>query len=269
MLAFTVSVMLGSCKKDKENDNSRSDNSCQVVKLVDKGYFFDYDKDTFNFSYNSNGSISKVSSPTKSWIFSYEANKMLVSYDNTGYSPYSGLLTYNYNSNNQIINIKNSQSSPDWSEDIEITYDNNRITKIRTDYDNITDIFTYNANGDIEKIVEQWDLSSDVTEYKITYKEEKYNDPMIFELTFPSLVDGPGSYFLKYLLADYLGGKEKRLIDKIVKKFENQGYPSYTTTSSYSYLKDEKGKIIKIINDSSRSDINNPNPVFDLEYNCK
>lgn len=265
LLAFTATMMLSACKKDKGNDDMNS--SCQVVKFSESrsgiggasilgGYL---SGEATTVSYNSDGSLAKISDPYETRVFAYETDKMLASYDikrQSGNNE-SGLLTYNYNSNKQIINVKSSRSSSDWSEDIEVTYSNNRITKVRTDYDNMSQSFTYNSNGEIEKIVEGF-LSS-TSEYLITYKDEKYTNPLIFELTFPLLVDGQGCTFLKYLLYNNLGNKERRLIDKITK-----GHKVY----NYTYLKDERGNITKIIVELS-GDIYKEMSSFDLEYNCK
>src|SRR5690606_23218939 len=111
-----------------------------------------------------------------------------------------------------------------------------------TSIDNISSTFTYNSDNDVVKINEKWG-DEEHEEAVITYKDEKYSDPLLFELIFPGMIDGFAREFIKYNLSDYFGSKEKRLIEKIVYTGKN-GRDYLNRTETYSYLKDDKGRII-------------------------
>lgn len=250
MLALTASVLLGACKKDKEDSNPA--NRCQILKFTPAGNL-DYSPTEHTITYNTNGKIAGIYNAEQSRIFSYESDKMTVGVDA------NLLLTYNYNSSKQIISAK---SSSQWPENVTISYNDSKISKILTSVDDISSTFTY-SNNEVVKIIEKWG-DRESFETIITYKDEKYTNPLIFELTFPSMIDGAIRSFIKYNLADSFGGKEKRLIDK-VEYIGKNGWNSYTNT--YSYLKDDKGNITKI-SIITTTGIGYTSGTFTLEYNC-
>lgn len=149
MLALTASVMLGACKKDKDDSNPA--NGCQIVKFTPSGNH-DYSETEYTISYNSNGKIASINNAetnssidARSRIFSYESDKMLVSADNL-------LLTNNYNSSNLINSITtNSQ----WAENVSVNYTDNKVSNIITSIDDISSTFTY-SNNEVVKILEKW-----------------------------------------------------------------------------------------------------------------
>lgn len=77
------------------------------------------------------------------------------------------------------------------------------------------------------------------------------------------MIDGDIRHFIRYNLANSFGGTEKRLIDKV--EYIGKGDSnSNTRTDTYSYLKDDKGKVIQIIITSTGYSTRS----FTLEYNC-
>ncbi|QEK52821.1 hypothetical protein FYC62_14975 [Pedobacter aquae] len=248
LLMLTASALLGACKKDKDDSNPA--NGCKIVKFTPSGGH-DYVNSEYLITYNSDGKISTITNADETRRFSYESSKMLVSVDNL-------LITYNYNSPNQINSIiTNSQ----WPENVSVTYADNKVSKILTSVDDISSTFTYSSN-EVVKILEKWG-DTDTEEALITYKEEKYSNPLIFELIFPSMIDGDIRNFIRYNLSNSFGASEKRLIDKI--EYIGKGDRSYNTrTDTYSYLKDDKGNIIQIIITSTSYTTRS----FTLEYSC-
>ncbi len=250
LLIFTVSVIISACKKDS---NSHAEYPCQITKFnrMDTGYG-DYDQGDYDLSYNSEGNLDKITSSSGTRSLFYEEAKTMVTYGN------NNILTYAQNIKNQINYITTNKGS----EKVYVSYENDRISKIRTTIDNITENFTYNKNGDIEKVVHTWDLDKEPSEYTISYKDEKYTNPLIFELTFPNLINGDARHFLKYILSNNFGGKEKRLIDKITSKNSNN------SATNYSYVKDKKGNITKIVASFSGAGYSQISS-SDVVYDCK
>lgn len=234
ILTLAIALILSSCKKDLSS--SEVAKSCRITNFTASGDY-DYEDSEYTFTYNSLGKAINIVSKNYKWIFSYEKDKMLVSLNNK-------LITYNYNSSGQIVTIKTTEQFP---ETVTINYANNKVSKILTSIDNISSTFTY-TNDEVTKIIVKWG-NIEYEEAKISYKNEKYSDPMLFEILFPSLIDGDIRHFIEYNLSDYLGNKEKRLIEKV--EYIGKGIYGNTYTDTYSYLKDSSGNIIKVIINST------------------
>ena len=243
LLAFTATVMLGACKKDKGGDEPETVPTCAMVKTVERwGSSEDIDTDVVKF--DEQGRVVKDGDNT----YEYSSGKITVTENYSGGSQY--ITEYTLDGQGRVITSKYSGT------DTEYKYNNDGylIERKSGDY---TTAYEW-QNGNLVKIVSTSiynGTSQEVYSSTITYGNDTINDKLIAGVIF-------GEMYAEWHLSAYFGKQPKNA--PVMEKEKNSG-PE--TTNIYFYVKDSKNKVIGYT-ETKDGEIS-PWWEYTVDYNCK
>ncbi|MFD1629684.1 hypothetical protein [Pseudopedobacter beijingensis] len=247
MLAFTATMMLVACKKDKGGDEPETIPTCATVKTVERLGNSVYNN-TNAIKFDSQGRIKEENDTFESFLYEYQSDKITVTYSYPG-NEYLSTLTLD--NKGRVTKIDNRYGTFEY----EYNSDGYLIKETSTEAGSATTSFTWES-GNLVKIVKTNNGTSYTT--NITYSNDVITDKLIAANVYDNIYG-----FDTFRLYQYFGKHPKNAPILEQNNNTNSGY-----TANYSYTKDNNGKI----NAFNIESISTNNPYewgVSVDYNCK
>lgn len=230
-MAFTALVMLGGCKKNKDNsdkDSLSGDCLLMQTRYEDGGI-------TETYTYDDKRRLLKWAEYDNVHTYTYTSDKIIENVK--GISTYTN--TYSFNAQGRISSV--TFNGENYAYTYFYTYNaDGHLSSIKTDYGRIMNKYTW-ENGNLIKD-EQFHAFSDGNQTNtlpsdiITYEYSADVRPLN-GLHIANPFDH--SYYGLSHISQYLGKQTKNLVVKTTASFVNK-------PSDYTYAKDNKGNIISL-----------------------
>ena len=232
LLAFTATMMLSACKKDKGGDEVETIPTCAIVKTVERWNNTEY-IGTDVFKFDEQGRVIDDGWAT----YEYYTDRIITT-DSDSDPADPRITTHTLDAQGRIIKQEGYYGNSTY----EYNNDGYLIKANGT-------TFTWES-GNLVKAVEVFGSTSYIT--NITYGNDIITDKLVAGFIFG------GIYANEWYLLDYFGKQPKN-----APIIEQRG----TTTDTYSYMKDNKGKIngYKVTKDGEST----PHWEYTVDYNCK
>jgi YD repeat-containing protein len=239
LLAFTASVMLGACKKDKGNDEPETLPTCATITEGEIGSGGSLN--TIILKFDEKGRVKEETNSWGSYSYEYHSNKIIATETETDAPSEKRITTYTLDNQGRVTQSVYNGETPtiyEYNNDgylIKVTWTDNGNTS--------TETYIWES-GNIVKII------NDSFTTDVIYGSEVINDKLISSAISTDL------YCPDYYLQDYFG-----------KKFKNAPIKKQSTgsTYNYSYTKDSKANIIGY----SALNANQTGWEYSVDYNCK
>jgi YD repeat-containing protein len=261
LMAFTASVMLGACKKDK-NAEPKVEQGCPVATYhyseTEGGST--YEEDPYTLGYDTQGRIISINNGTYSTAYTYLDGTIVEETDN-------GSATYTLNSEGKITGMTAlSNYGGDNSVVVNKYNAQGYLSELKYNDENYSSTTTFiYTDGELTRMEETTVMANstytNVTQ--ITYKNEYSKNALAYAETFPYIADiSTGGDTRTYL--NVLGKSNKRLINTVT--VSRTGSNSFNVVKSYSYEKDASGNVTKVGIISAGS--NSSTISHEFTYNC-
>ena len=177
-IALFALLVVG-CKKDPEPEASINDNTDLSCQLLNISSTFDYEDEysssdgssSVEFSYNDDKTVNKIHSHfTEVYCYIYNEAEECENYESTD----ELMFTY---SNGLLTDVISMEEDDDESFQIDLTYEDNRLSKIQ--FSEVGDtyldeyVFVYNTDGRLIKL-ENWDNHSASADDMVLYGYDEY-----------------------------------------------------------------------------------------------
>ncbi len=246
LLAFTASVMLGACKKDKGGDEPETVPTCAMVKIREYN-----NSSTDIIRFDEQGRVKEETGNDWGTSYEYYSDKIVVT---SGPSSGQNNRTITYTLGGQGRIIKSVENNDGASLGIITEYEYNSdgylVEATRTGGgEPYTVTYTW-TNGNLVKIESPWSTTD------ITYGNDVFKDRLI-----PGFIYG--EIYTEYYIQDYFGKQPKNA--PVIER-EKSIQSSWSNNTVYSYTKDSKGQIISYT--ETKEEETDPWWEYTVDYNC-